>query len=55
LVGGIEYLIQTYNQKTSILGISVGWKYMAVPFTGAVMLIETILQTVSVWNEKKKI
>jgi len=55
LVGGIEYLIQTYNQKTSILGISVVWKYMAVPFAGAVMLIETILQTVSIWNEKKKI
>lgn len=42
LLGGIEYVSNVHMQKTSILGISVSWKYSAVPIASILMLIETV-------------
>lgn len=49
--GGIDYTIKSHIQKTAILNISVGWKYLAVPFSAFIMILETIRKLVITWKQ----
>ncbi|AZR71966.1 hypothetical protein BBF96_00230 [Anoxybacter fermentans] len=51
LKGGINYISRAYIQKTAILGISVAWKYAAVPFATVMMIIEVIKELILVWKK----
>ncbi|GAW91948.1 tripartite AtP-independent periplasmic transporter subunit DctQ [Calderihabitans maritimus] len=51
LKGGIDYISKVYIQKTAILGISVAWKYAAVPFATIIMILEVIRALVLVWKK----
>lgn len=53
LKGGIDYTAKSYLQKTAILGISVGWKYSAVPFSAFIMALEAFCKIVLVWKSSK--
>ncbi len=51
LKGGVNYVQSSFGQKTSILGISVAWKYLSVPVTVAIMAIETLKNIILVWKK----
>jgi len=50
LKGGIDYTSKAYIQKTAILGISVGWKYSAIPFSAFIMILEIVRKLVLTWK-----
>jgi len=50
--GGVDYISRTYVQKTAILGISVAWKYLAVPVATGLMVIETLRKILSDWTNR---
>ncbi len=52
--GGIDYISKSYIQKTAILGISVAWKYLAIPFSAFIMILETIRKLVLIWKPIEK-
>lgn len=49
--GGIDYVVKSYIQKTAILGISVGWKYSAIPVAAFIMIVEVINKLISIWKK----
>lgn len=51
LKGGIDYIFKIHVQKTAILGISVAWKYSAVPFAAIIMILEVVKKLVFVWRK----
>lgn len=51
LKGSIDYNTQIYFQRTAILGISVSWKYSAIPVTTVIMLLETINKLIMIWKK----
>ena len=51
LKGGIDYIARSYVQKTAILGISVAWKYLAVPLATTMMTVETLKAVVFIWKK----
>ncbi|WP_408955398.1 TRAP transporter small permease [Natroniella sp. ANB-PHB2] len=51
LQGGIDYALRSQVQRTSILEISVAWKYAAVPVATAIMFIECIIKTINLFKK----
>jgi len=51
LRGGIDYVLKSYVQRTAILGISVGWKYSAIPVAAFIMILEAVNKLICIWKE----
>ncbi|MDK2798719.1 MAG: TRAP-type transport system small permease protein [Clostridiales bacterium] len=51
--GGVDYVSKAYIQKTAILGISVAWKYSAIPFATFFMILEAVNKLVVIWKKDK--
>ena len=52
LKGGIDYISRSHIQKTAILGISVMWKYLAVPCAMGMMVLEVVRNFYFVWKKE---
>jgi len=42
IYGGYLYIEQAWIQTTAVLRISVGWKYMAAPIGGVLLMLEVV-------------
>ncbi|WP_159429931.1 TRAP transporter small permease [Halarsenatibacter silvermanii] len=51
--GGYLYIDQAWIQTTAVLRISVGWKYMAAPVGGILMLLEVLRNIMLLFTKEK--